>query len=214
MKNTLKKEAAKERYKALLRVARIPYRYAFDDRWLKAKPSFLKSTQAYNDGRYVRVKESEQRFWMEKLVEHPEDYFTKPYFMAVLGDFLPEGATRVALGLAALAVRKGLRVRAFHAAELRWNENNNALAKPTDPTTGTVIPYNFVVLHGIHTDDVQMRRQLTRDFLLNYKTAFRIIVLHGEDPLTHLHLKLGLNPTHIFHFPARLQMWKEEAVTI
>lgn len=210
MKKSSASEDIKGRYKAAATLAKIPFRYLYDQRWLKAQPSFLKSLTRYNDGKYVRVDEDEQTQWLHKITEK-EAYLKHPYFITILGDYLQDAALAVGMGIACHAIRKGLRVKAFHTMDLRWSDSpSNSAKQELDNHDG----YDVVILHGVHTDDVQMRRQLTRDFLLSHRRSFRILVLYGEDALTHLHLKLGLNPNGIFYFPARYRAWNFKEVTI
>lgn len=198
-------------YKKLATLARIPGRYIYDSAWMRANPSLLKSNSAYNEGKYVRVRASEQDYWMRRFLRKPKS-MRKPYFIAVLGDQIADGATKVGMGLACHAIRQGLKVRAFHVAELRW-DNQNAIVKPVDET-GATKQYDLVVLHGVHTDDVQMRRQLTRDFIVAWEGTFRIMVMAGEDPLRHLHMQLGLNPHGIFYYPHDPKYFRMKAIEI
>jgi hypothetical protein len=194
--------ASRDKFIALCRRAHIPSQYWFDKKWRRAQPSYYKTTIAYHEGEYVRLREHEQAQWLQRLATDIT-LLQQPHFLAFLGDHFPDLANRVAFGLLVRALLHGDRVRAFAASALSVPHGD-----AVDEVLASPPKYTAVLIHGAHTDDDQTRRQVIRDFVQLHDRALRLLVIHGHDPLTYLHTVLGLNPHGVFYLPTRGTIFK------
>ena len=187
-----------DRYIRACRLAHIPSLYRFDKRWRRAQPHFLNSLIAYNDGELFRLREREQQKWFDRLQKPKSNLLREAYFIALLGDYFPDLANRVAFGLLRTALLDGLTVRAFPASAVNVPSPLELAKLDVDLPA----QWQLLCVYGAHTDDCPERRQALRDFLQFHDQATRLLVVHGRDPLTYLHTVLGVNPQAILYFPA------------
>lgn len=185
---------SKKVYLALATKAGIPRQYQWDPLWHRMSPEHCKSTRQLRGEEYVRASAAEQKEWLANILANPKR-FRSSACMVILGDFMANAAERCAFGLAGYAIRNGCRVRAVHVADLVEHG-------PPQEIDGTVMPYDVIVVHKLHTDDGPDRRGAIRDLISrHYPDAFVILVLYGEDALDFYYTKIGVEPTAVLFYP-------------